>query len=67
MFHDPEVTGAPAEPAPTPAPAKPAAKILNRDEEDTAGKDQLESMMQLYEETLRNVEEGEITPFSLEP
>jgi small subunit ribosomal protein S1 len=70
MSHDPETTGTTAESVPSVSPegtdVPPAAavrptRILNlEDDEELGGNEQLEAMLQLYDDSLRHVEEGEI-------
>ncbi|MBD3162402.1 MAG: 30S ribosomal protein S1, partial [Candidatus Latescibacteria bacterium] len=60
MFIDPEGTGASAEETAAPAPAPRPPKILNLDEEEDLSESKIQEMVELYDDSLRNVEEGEI-------
>ncbi len=60
MFHEPEGSGIPAEPVSTSTPEPRSFDIVNLDEEDQHNVQELSELMGLYEESLRNVEEGEI-------
>ncbi|MDM7914113.1 MAG: 30S ribosomal protein S1 [Candidatus Eisenbacteria bacterium] len=62
MFRDPDASGVTeAEPTRTPPPVRPS-RVVNVDEEDERARDPeaLKALIETYEESLHNVEEGEI-------
>ncbi len=62
MYHDPEAPGA-AEERPRSMPRRPIeVKLMHQDDDDEHGvpSDEIKSLVDLYEDSLRNVEEGEI-------
>jgi small subunit ribosomal protein S1 len=63
MYHDPDAPGAMDEHVPSPpARQQRVVRILNVDDEDHSegAKERLEELVNLYEDSLHNVEEGEI-------